>query len=187
MSAPQHDMCACIKGIICLGDLFVGGFVFWNPAIKQYKVVPYPTLRDSPINIPSKAFPSFAIGYDHNFNDYKVVRIVTYRRSTDLSNIEKYSFAGENSSYSTSFACGLLALPSLIHTINDLPLPPMGNRGECTMQYSFCMWSFDHMGSNLTHTFKDLPTSCKVRGFNLTRRHKDGVITHHTDVVTKTG
>ncbi|XP_075659312.1 F-box protein CPR1-like [Castanea sativa] len=91
----QHDMCACIKGIICiicLGDLVAGGFVLWNPAIKQFKVVPCPTLPDSPINIPSKAFPSFAIGYDHNSNDYKVVRIVTYRRSTDISNVDKYSF-----------------------------------------------------------------------------------------------
>ena len=29
----------------------------------------------------------------------------------------------DNTSYSTSFACGLLALPSLTHTLKDLPLP----------------------------------------------------------------
>ena len=32
--------------------------------------------------------------------------------------------AGDNVPRSTSFACGLLALPSLTHTLKDLPLPP---------------------------------------------------------------
>ena len=32
--------------------------------------------------------------------------------------------AGDNTSCSTPFACGLLALPSLTHTLKDLPLPP---------------------------------------------------------------
>ena len=38
---------------------------------------------------------------------------------------------------STSLACGLLALPSLIHTLKDLPLPPMGSREWCVTLYPF--------------------------------------------------
>ena len=53
--------------------------------------------------------------------------------------------------------------------------------------YPFCMWTFGPMGSSFTHTHKDLPVSCKVKGSNLTRCHKDGVITRHKDVVTKMG
>ena len=38
-------------------------------------------------------------------------------------------------------------------------------------------------GSGLTHILKNLPASCKVKGSNLTLRHKDRVITCHKDVV----
>ena len=100
----------------------------------------------------------------------------------------------DNAPCSTSFACGLLALPSLTHTLKDLPLPPMGNREWWVAQYPFCMWSFGPIGSGLTHTLKDLPVSCKVGASNLTFRHEDGiithlkdrVITHHKDVVART-
>ena len=36
--------------------------------------------------------------------------------------------AGDITPCSTSFAYGLLALPSLTHTLKGLPLPPMGSR-----------------------------------------------------------
>ena len=47
-------------------------------------------------------------------------------------------------------------------------------------QYPFCMWSFGPMGSNLIHTLKDLPVSCKVGASNLACRHKNEVITNIT-------
>ena len=37
--------------------------------------------------------------------------------------------AGDNAPHSTSFACGLLALPSLTHTLKDLP-PPLWEVGN---------------------------------------------------------
>ena len=60
----------CINGIICLGDE-INGLVLWNPATREHKVVPKPfcDLFDS---------VNFAFGYDHNSNDYKVVRVVTF-------------------------------------------------------------------------------------------------------------
>ena len=94
---------------------------------------------------------------------------------------------GDNASCSTFFACSLLALPSLTHTLKDLPLPPMGSKEWRITYYPFCMWSFGPISNSLTHTLKDLPVSCKVGPSNLIRCHKDGVITHHKDVVTKTG
>ena len=102
--------------------------------------------------------------------------------------------AGDNTSCSTSFVCSLLALLGLTHTLKDLPLPPVGSKEWCVTQYPFCMWSFGHIGSNLIHTLKDLPVSCKVGASNLTFRHEDGiithlkdrVITHHKDVVART-
>ena len=38
--------------------------------------------------------------------------------------------AGDNTSCSTSFACGLLALPNLIHTLKNLPLHPLPPHGQ---------------------------------------------------------
>ena len=94
---------------------------------------------------------------------------------------------GDNASYNTSFACGLLALLSLAYTLKDLLFPPMGSREWCITQNPFCMWSFSPMGSGLTHTLKDLLASCKIGASNLTCHHKGRVITHYTNIVTKTG
>ena len=60
----------CINGIICLGDE-INGLVLWNPETREHKAVPKPfcDLFDS---------VNFAFGYDHNSNDYKVVRVVTF-------------------------------------------------------------------------------------------------------------
>ena len=74
-----------------------GGFVLWNSAIWQYiKVVPYAIFFSFSANLPlkkKKKIHCVAFGYDHNSNDYKVVRTITYRRSTELSIIDdKYNF-----------------------------------------------------------------------------------------------
>ena len=95
--------------------------------------------------------------------------------------------ARDNASCSTSFACSFLALPSLTHTLKDLPLPPISSREWRVTQYPFCMWSFGLMGGSLTHTLKDLLVSCKVGASNLACHHENGVITRHKDVVTRTG
>ncbi|KAK9990053.1 hypothetical protein SO802_025038 [Lithocarpus litseifolius] len=66
MKIREMNMLACINGIICVGGFFVDGFegfVLWNPATKEDKVVSYPT-ADCPAMC--------AFGYDHNSNDYKV-------------------------------------------------------------------------------------------------------------------
>ena len=49
------NMRGCIDGIICIGgssgDSFEG-FFLWNPAIRLYKVVPYPTLHAPLLSTP---------------------------------------------------------------------------------------------------------------------------------------
>ncbi|XP_075669772.1 F-box/kelch-repeat protein At3g23880-like [Castanea sativa] len=79
----RSNICTCINGIICVGGSFSGGFdgfFLWNPAIRQYKVVAYPTLHYPPGLDDYSTDSNFAFGYDHNSNDYKVVRIVNYGR-----------------------------------------------------------------------------------------------------------
>ena len=91
--------------------------------------------------------------------------------------------ARDNAPCSTYFACDLLALPSPIHILKDLSLPPIGTKEWRVTQYPFCMWFFGPMGNNHTYTLKDLLASCKVKGSNLTHHHKDKVITRHKDGV----
>ena len=50
-------ICDCINGIFCMGDDTHAGFVLWNPAIGEYTICVF--------------------GYDHNSNDYKLVRITS--------------------------------------------------------------------------------------------------------------
>ena len=73
-------MGACSNGIICLqactrGDYFYS-FVLWNPAIREFKVVP-PLHVQFPANIDYQNTAS-GFGYDCNSNDFKVVTILTY-------------------------------------------------------------------------------------------------------------
>lgn len=71
-----------INGIICLGDE-TNGYIFWNPVIREYKVLPnLPFHICHPFN--TIHGDTFAFGYDHNSNDYKVVQIVTYSRDNIL-------------------------------------------------------------------------------------------------------
>ena len=44
---------------------------------------------------------------------------------------------GDNASSSTSFACGLLALSSLTHTLKDLPLPLWATRNDASHSTPF--------------------------------------------------
>ncbi|XP_050278435.1 F-box/kelch-repeat protein At3g23880-like [Quercus robur] len=73
MTTRLPRMCVCINGIICLAGSFVGfnGFVLWNPAIRQYKLVSYPNFPFPAAN----CFDCFAFGYDHISDDYKAVSI----------------------------------------------------------------------------------------------------------------
>nr|POE44712.1 f-box/kelch-repeat protein [Quercus suber] len=94
MRLLRPNMCGCINGIICIGGSFgdsFNGFFLWNPAIRQYKVVPYPTLPPCALALYPDLFytdVSYAFGYDNNSNDYKVVRIVTYKRYADDTMVE---------------------------------------------------------------------------------------------------
>ena len=80
-------MGACNNGIICLqactrGDYFYS-FVLWNPAIREFKVVP-PIYVQFPANIDYQNTAS-GFGYDCNSNDFKVVTILTYWDVTGYS------------------------------------------------------------------------------------------------------
>ena len=88
------NMRGCINGIICIGgssgDSFEG-FFLWNPAIRLYKVVPYPTLPPCTLTFYPHLFytdVNYAFGYHNNSNDCKVVRIVTYKRHADHTMVE---------------------------------------------------------------------------------------------------
>ena len=70
---------SCINGIICLYESWYDDSfptVLWNPAIKEFKVLP-----TRPVHCPShvqRSIDGLGFGYDHKSHDYKVVRIVTF-------------------------------------------------------------------------------------------------------------
>jgi F-box interacting protein len=68
---------ACINGIVCLyGGVCNTDIVLWNPAMREFKVVP-----SCPIDYPPYAdysFEGLGFGYDAKTKDYKVVRMVYF-------------------------------------------------------------------------------------------------------------
>ncbi|KAG2710233.1 hypothetical protein I3760_04G017400 [Carya illinoinensis] len=66
---------ACINGIVCLyNDRFDGNIIFWNPAMREFKVLPA-----RPICCPPQAdydVQGLGFGYDPKADDYKLVRTV---------------------------------------------------------------------------------------------------------------
>ena len=77
-------ICDCINGIFCIGNE-TNGFVLWNPAMREYKVVPKPPHRRR--RYPSEGNTTCVFGYDHNSNDFKLVRIENKKTRTEYNRI----------------------------------------------------------------------------------------------------
>jgi F-box interacting protein len=79
--SPRSYTCHCINGIFCMGNQ-TDGFVLRNPAMRESKLVPKPPslayLKSDTDFIWYINTNTCAFGYDHNSNDYKVVRIAIY-------------------------------------------------------------------------------------------------------------
>ena len=105
------------------------------------------------------------------------------------------SAAGDNTSSSTSFACGLLALPSLTHTLKDLPLPlwAIGNDASQSTPFACGLLAFwavtlpTHSRIYLRHAkWEALMWLVVTKTGNHTSQrhhHKDRAITHHKEWV----
>ncbi|XP_030963754.1 F-box/kelch-repeat protein At3g06240-like [Quercus lobata] len=74
------NLFSCINGIICIGCSDV--FALWNPAIRERKIIRCPPLPQRPFFPPYNYTTLFAFGYDQYSSDYKVVRIVTYKKNS---------------------------------------------------------------------------------------------------------
>ena len=102
---------------------------------------------------------------------------------------------GDNASSSTSFACGLLALSSLTHTLKDLPLPLWATRNDASHSTTFAysllvLWVVTlptHSRIYLRHANWEALTWLVITktGNHMSQRHphKDRAITRHKDWV----
>ena len=100
--------------------------------------------------------------------------------------------AKNNAPSSTSFACGLLTLPSLTHTLKDLSLPLWATRNDMSHNTPFAygllaLWAMTlptHSRIYLRHAKWEALTWLVVT--KTSSLHKDKAITRHTNIVTKT-
>ncbi|XWS37983.1 hypothetical protein CRYUN_Cryun19dG0091300 [Craigia yunnanensis] len=100
-----------VDGLICLdiSPCYGSEFVLWNPGTKQFKRLPFPLIASSKIHPIWLVFLGF--GFDSFNNDYKVVRIVSFRRNDvfPFVRIEVYSWRdGVWKEIEESFDLGLL-------------------------------------------------------------------------------
>ncbi|XP_022723568.1 F-box/kelch-repeat protein At3g23880-like [Durio zibethinus] len=83
-----------VDGLVCLdvSPCYASDFVLWNPGTKQFKRLPFPLITSTRSNPIWLVFVGF--GFDSFNNDYKLVRIVSFR-GNDVSpflRVEVYSW-----------------------------------------------------------------------------------------------
>ncbi|KAG8476362.1 hypothetical protein CXB51_033248 [Gossypium anomalum] len=73
-----------IGGLVCLdvSPCYASDFVLWNPGTKQFKHLPFPLIASTRSNPIWLVFVGF--GFDSFNNDYKLVRIVSFKRNDGL-------------------------------------------------------------------------------------------------------
>ncbi|XVE64391.1 hypothetical protein DITRI_Ditri07aG0097300 [Diplodiscus trichospermus] len=83
-----------VDGLVCLdvSPCYGSEFVLWNPGTKQFKRLDYPLVASSKSNPIWLVFVGF--GFDSFNNDYKIVRIVSFKRDGELQfvRVEVYSW-----------------------------------------------------------------------------------------------
>ncbi|XP_068331656.1 F-box/kelch-repeat protein At3g23880-like [Pyrus communis] len=85
-------MVGTCNGLICLADNEDlrdkdAPTIIWNPSVRKYVILPSPNIKKSNF----KGTHTYFFGYDSLTNDYKVLRIVTVRKS--LLGVKVYSLA----------------------------------------------------------------------------------------------
>ncbi|XP_022738531.1 F-box/kelch-repeat protein At3g23880-like [Durio zibethinus] len=100
-----------VDGLVCLdvSPCYASDFVLWNPGTKQFKRLPFPLISSSRSNPIWLVFLGF--GFDSFNNDYKLVRIVSFRGNDASSSlrVEVYSWReGVWKEINESFKLGLL-------------------------------------------------------------------------------
>ncbi|OMO91283.1 hypothetical protein CCACVL1_07174 [Corchorus capsularis] len=70
---------ASVDGLVCLdvSPCYASDFIFWNPATRQFKRLPFPLIASSKSNPIWIVFIGF--GFDSFSSDYKLVRIVSLK------------------------------------------------------------------------------------------------------------
>ncbi|XVF12668.1 hypothetical protein REPUB_Repub08aG0138800 [Reevesia pubescens] len=83
-----------VDGLVCLdvSPCYGSDFVLWNPGTKQFKRLPFPLITSTRSNPIWLVFLGF--GFDSFNNDYKLVRIVSFRSNDALPimRVEVYSW-----------------------------------------------------------------------------------------------
>ncbi|EOY23537.1 F-box domain - like 10 [Theobroma cacao] len=83
-----------VDGLVCLdvSPCYASDFVLWNPGTKQFKHLPFPLITSSKSNPIWLVFLGF--GFDSFNNDYKLVRIVSFKRNdaSPFLRVEVYSW-----------------------------------------------------------------------------------------------
>ncbi|KAK2431548.1 hypothetical protein QL285_029763 [Trifolium repens] len=89
-----------INGIFCLNQRYGRRLVLWNPATREYKVIPKSSFNYlPPQRHPCRVLHGF--GYDHVTNDYKVIRFIDSILNVE-EDIEEENMANDDrSSYET--------------------------------------------------------------------------------------
>ncbi|XWS50361.1 hypothetical protein CRYUN_Cryun12cG0081400 [Craigia yunnanensis] len=100
-----------VDGLVCLdvSPCYASEFVLWNPGTKQFKRLIFPSIVSSKSNPIWLVFLGF--GFDSFSNDYKIVRIVSFRRNDALPfvRVEVYSWRdGVWKEIEESFDLGML-------------------------------------------------------------------------------
>ncbi|KAF3951642.1 hypothetical protein CMV_022732 [Castanea mollissima] len=89
---PFHAQCrrgifrvvGTCNGLVCLVDDFgcySHNFILWNPCLRKFVQLPKPNIK---FRKHLTYIPSFGFGFDTKTNDYKVVRIMTFRDRDNL-------------------------------------------------------------------------------------------------------
>ncbi|XP_010317339.1 F-box/kelch-repeat protein At3g23880-like [Solanum lycopersicum] len=90
----DYTVIGSINGLICLVTTIASGrmICIWNPAIEQYKM--FPVHNDDPEKT-RKCYIGMGFGYDKDSDDYKVMRILSYKKGGPLTILEIYSTNSE--------------------------------------------------------------------------------------------
>ncbi|XWS61321.1 hypothetical protein CRYUN_Cryun07bG0116300 [Craigia yunnanensis] len=83
-----------VDGLVCLdvSPCYASDFVLWNPGTRQFKRLPFPSITSTRSNPIWLVFLGF--GFDSFNNDYKLVRIVSFRGNdaSPFLRVEVYSW-----------------------------------------------------------------------------------------------